>query len=201
VLLQYILYVKFHNSISSRILANWNDYLKPIYLAMKNLINLICILCLFACAKTNPENRNIIVEEFPKIKNLTSQSLSIPPILLRPVKTFIVDSFLIVAQSRPDSIYSIFQLPDCKYLMSFGVKGKGPNEFLNSSPGFTLEPVYSNQGSFAVDNMRNNIQYYRINDILQNNITPYKTEELPSGMDGCQSIGYFYDTIIIATPW
>jgi hypothetical protein len=168
---------------------------------MRYLILLICILCLFACARTIPDNRNIIIEQLPNIKNLTSERLTIPPILLRPVKTCIVDSFLIVAQSRPDSIYSIFQLPDCKYLMSFGIKGRGPNEFLNSSHGFTLAPVYSDQGSFAVDNMRNNIQYYRINDIMQNYMTPYKIEELPSTMDGFQTIGYFYDTIIIAAPW
>ena len=168
---------------------------------MRHLILLICILCLFACENTKTDNRDIIVEQLPSVKNLTSQSLTIPPILLRPVKTCIVDSILIVAQSRPDSIYSIFQLPDCKYLMSFGIKGRGPNEFYNSNPGFTLAAVYSDQASFAVNNMRNNIQYYRINDIMQNILTPYKIEEFPSEMDGFQTIGYFNDTIIIVAPW
>jgi hypothetical protein len=168
---------------------------------MRNVILLICLFCVLACAKTNPYGRDIIIDKFPDVKNIVSQILTVPPILLRPVKSCIVDSFLIVAQSRPDSIFSVFKLPDCEYLMSFGIRGRGPNEFLNSSPGFTLAPVYSDQGSFAVDNMRNNIQYYRINDILQKNFTPYKIEEFPSKIDGFQTIGYFGDTTIIGAPF
>jgi hypothetical protein len=162
---------------------------------------LLIFSLLSACTKTKPDNATIIVGQLPNISNLKSQILIAPPILLRPVKSCVVDSFLIVAQSRKDSIFSIFKLPDCKYQMSFGIRGRGPNEFMNSSPGFTLAPVFSDHGSFAVDNYRNNIQYYRIKDIMQYNLAPYKTEELPSDIEGFQTIGYFNDTLIVGAPF
>lgn len=167
---------------------------------MRNILYLFCIFCLLSSTKTASVNKDIVIDKLPAAKKIESQILKVPPILLRPDGSCIVESFLIIAQRRPDSIFSIFKLPDCKYLLSFGNQGRGPNEFFNSPLGWTLKPVYSNQESFAVQNQLYNIQYYRINDIIKKNITPYKIEKIPTKLGGFRTIGYFSDTIIIGAP-
>ena len=47
----------------------------------------------------------------------------------------------------------------------------------------------------------NDIQYYKVSDILSNNTTPYKTEKLPPRLNGFQAVGYFNDTTIIGAPY
>lgn len=161
---------------------------------------IFCFYYLLGCKNNDPIGKVILIDKLPYANNIESQKIEIPPILLRTSATCIVDSFLIVAQTRPDSIFSIFELPDCKYLLSFGNRGRGPNEFLNSVPSFTLGPAFNKQGSFAVDNLRNNIQYYNIYDVIDSIFTPYKIESFPSKIDGFRSIGYFSDTMLIGAP-
>lgn len=168
---------------------------------MKKYITLICIILSFACVRSGQDKSILIVENLPGPIEVESQAIKIPPILLKPVKTCVVDSFLIIAQSRPDSIFSVFKLPDCKYLLSFGARGRGPGEFFDHLPSLTLAPVFTRHSSFAVVNNRNNIQYYRLNELIKGNFFPYKTEIPSSDLDGFQTIGYFDDTLLIAAPY
>lgn len=168
---------------------------------MRRLFFLICILCFSACSEKESPDKTIIVDKLPEVKGIVSEVLEVPPILLKPRAVCIVDTFLIIAQGLPDSIFSIFTLPDCKYLMSFGTRGRGPNEFIDYYSSFTLAPVYNNQSTFAVGNKTTNIQYYRISDVLQKSITPYKIEELPREIDGFATVGYFDDSVFICAPF
>src|SRR5512145_1659883 len=102
---------------------------------MRNILYLFCVFCLLSCKKTETVNKTIIIDKLPPAKKIESQIIKVPPILLRPDGSCIVDSFLIIVQRRKDTIFSIFKLPECKYLLSFGNQGKGPNEFFNSPLG------------------------------------------------------------------
>ena len=168
---------------------------------MRNAFYSICILCLFSCTRNSTISSDKVIDKFPLVSTLQETKLKVPPILLSPSNMCIVDSFLVVTQSRKDTIFTIFSLPNCKYLLSFGARGRGPNEFNLSFENVTLGTVPGKSSSFAVGNNMNNIQYYNINDILQSKFTPYKIEKLPNELNGFRAIVYFGDSIIIGAPY
>jgi len=167
---------------------------------MKKVIILL-IIPLLSCNSPLKKGQSII-EDFPKSSQIEGINLSFKPILLKPLSMCIVDSFLIVSQHRMDTIFSIFHLPDCKLLKCFGNEGNGPNEFNLSFQNVTLGSIYGfSNSTFAVGNHMSNIQYYKIKDILENNLVPYLIEKLPPKLDGFQAITYLSDTMIIGAPY
>lgn len=168
---------------------------------MRNAFYSICILCLFSCTRNSTIISDKVIDKFPLVSTLQETTLKVPPILLSPSNMCIVDSFLVVTQRRKDTIFTIFSLPNCEYLLSFGTRGRGPNEFNLSFENVTLGTVPGKSSSFAVGNNMNNIQYYKINDILQNNFTPYKIEELPNELNGFRAIIYLADSVIYGAPY
>lgn len=76
---------------------------------------------LFFVGYTNRINENeVLIDKFPSEETLRSSKIKIPSILLSPSNMCIVDSFMIISQDRNDSIFSIFSLPHCEYLLSIG---------------------------------------------------------------------------------
>ena len=67
---------------------------------------------------------------FPLENDLVSKSFQTPPIIysMRP-GLVITGNYLAMIEGRAENIFSIFELPDCKYIGGFGKKGRGPNEF------------------------------------------------------------------------
>ncbi len=57
-------------------------------------------------------------------------SMSIKPILLKPMKMVSLDSLIIILDNSSDTLFRIFNYKDLKYLGWFGKKGRGPREFL-----------------------------------------------------------------------
>jgi hypothetical protein len=166
----------------------------------KYLLFFIAFLINYSCKHPMMEGE-IEIGEINKVVYLKASEIYIPPVLLRPSSLCLIDSFMIVSQSRQDTLFSIFGLPECKLLKCFGIKGRGPNEFDLSFQNVTLGSVHSMVSTFAVGNHMNDIQYYKIDDILNNNFIPYKIEKLPPKLNGFQSIGYINDTIIIGAPY
>jgi hypothetical protein len=167
---------------------------------MKNLICTLALIGLLGC-KHDAQSNLILISNIPATKTIEGTDLKIPPILLKPVSFEVVDSFLIVAQNRSDSIFSIFRLPECEYMLSFGMRGRGPDEFMTSFPNTSLSSINAGDGRFAVDNMMNNVQYYSIKDLIKKNYTPYKIEKLPTDLNGFQGIKYLVDTTMIIAPY
>jgi hypothetical protein len=143
----------------------------------------------------------ILINKFPKEELLQATELEIPPIVLKPSNMCIVDSFLIISQSRGDSIFSIFSLPNCHFLTSFGNEGRGPNEFNMAFENVTLGAVNNDSSSFAVGNMMTNIQYYHIEDIFHKKFRPYRIEKLPQTLNGFRAIVYIGDSLIFGAPY
>jgi hypothetical protein len=51
--------------------------------------------------------------------------MDVPPVILAPKNMCISDDKLIIFYDKKDTVLDIFQLPECKYLFSAGIKGRG----------------------------------------------------------------------------
>jgi len=168
---------------------------------MKIIFSSICFLCLSSCFTNSTKNYDKLIDKFPLVETLGAEEIKIPPILLKPSNMCVVDSFLLVSQSRNDSLFSLFKLPNCDYLLSFGIRGRGPNEFMTSMENVTLGQVSGENSQFAVGNKLTNIQYYRINDIINRDINPFKIAYLPSELSRFRAITYLSDSVIFCAPY
>lgn len=169
---------------------------------MKKSYLLVLIIFVICCSRETGKNKSeITINDFPKETVLKGTELEVPAILLHPSKMIISDSIMVISQDRKDSIFSLFKLPDCKYITSFGSLGNGPNEFNLSFANVTMGALNSRNGSFAVGNLMNKIQYYNFNDVINKKYEPYKIESLPVEFNGFRAIGYFSDSIIIGAPY
>ncbi|MFO8066048.1 MAG: BF3164 family lipoprotein [Bacteroidales bacterium] len=165
-------------------------------------IPIVLSIIIIACSTNNTdESIEISKEDFPPIEQLEFEEVVIPPVLLDVSNLCIVDSFLVIAQKRKDTIFYIFNLPDCRLLKSFGRVGKGPNEFGLHFTNSTLNPVFDQTPHFGTGNRMNNIQYYDIYKILNNSIEPDTIVKLPPEFNGFQTIIYIKDSVIIGAPY
>lgn len=68
---------------------------------------------------------------FPECRSLYADSIETPPVLLSVTSLFTLgDDTLGVYQSKDDTLFSFWKLPECTFLFRAGVKGQGPNDFL-----------------------------------------------------------------------
>lgn len=67
----------------------------------------------------------------PECRSLYADSIETPPVLLSVTSLFTLgDDTLGVYQSKDDTLFSFWKLPECTFLFRAGVKGQGPNDFL-----------------------------------------------------------------------
>ncbi len=168
---------------------------------MKNLWVSILILSILGCNTQHTEKENILIDAFPKsieLKNHTD--LIVPNILLNPVRMCIVDSFLLILQQRDNSMLNIFLLPDCRHICDFGNKGNGPNEFVLSF-NTSFNPVHGKNSGFTLGNKMVDIRYYKIKDIIHNNVAPYKEVSLPVKLSRFRALINIADSVIYGQPY
>ena len=69
---------------------------------------------------------------YPELVSLEADSINTPPVLLSVTSLFTLgDDTLGVYQSKDDTLFSFWKLPECKFLFKAGVKGQGPDDFLD----------------------------------------------------------------------
>jgi hypothetical protein len=108
----------------------------------KILVGLLLLLC--ACNTKDVRKEMVVVTDFPKKAELSVSVIKTEPIILYPEQMFITGNQLFVFQSKKDTLFDVFRLPDCMYMYSVGTKGQGPNEFLRPNSG-TIQPVNDNE--------------------------------------------------------
>ena len=115
---------------------------------------IVLLLFLISCSGNKEDYVHYIdINDFPKKISPKYEEYEVPPVLLKPSRLIIIDTLLLVYQGRPDTIFSLFKLPECSFITSFGIKGRGPDEFSLVFPN-SLGPVYGNQSiNFAVGNI------------------------------------------------
>lgn len=90
---------------------------------------IISIFLLFTILGTGCEKK---ISIYPELEQLYADSIETPPILLSVSSLFMVgDDTLGVYQSKDDTLFSFWKLPECKFLFKAGVKGQGPDDFLD----------------------------------------------------------------------
>ncbi|HPR31897.1 MAG TPA: BF3164 family lipoprotein [Prolixibacteraceae bacterium] len=110
----------------------------------------------------------------------------------------VVDSFLIIKQSQGVSLFSIFSLPDCKHICDFGKKGHGPGEFIYS---FDFCPLYCEKSGFVVSNKLISLNYYQIEDLINEKFMPYKVIYLPPKLNRFREITAIGDSLIFGASY
>jgi hypothetical protein len=162
----------------------------------------VVFIMLFSTSCCQHDTRTTLpFEGFNSCLLLTAEKIEIPPVLWSPNKMIITDSYLIVAQNKVDTLFSIFSLPDLKLMKSFGLKGIGPNELLIYSLTGSFKPVHSNSATFAIYNRMKQVIYYNVDDVIQDQELSPIIKEIPSELRYLKSIAYFSDTSIIAMPY
>ena len=97
------------------------------------ILTLFCIMIcqsLFSSSQVSGQTTTIKNILFPINKNLVSKSFQIPPVVysMRP-GLVITGKYIVMIEPTADNIFTIFELPNCKYIGGFGKLGRGPNEF------------------------------------------------------------------------
>jgi hypothetical protein len=81
--------------------------------------------------------KKVIVKDitFPIEKKLVSDSFIVPPVIYASHPGLVITGEnLVIIETEAERIFSIFNLPDCKYIGGFGVLGRGPEEFNEINP-------------------------------------------------------------------
>ncbi len=67
---------------------------------------------------------------------LTADSITVPPVLMGVANMFVTNDILVAYEPQKDTLFSFWQLPQFEYLFCAGIKGGGPNDFIQ--PDFTF---------------------------------------------------------------
>jgi hypothetical protein len=68
--------------------------------------------------------------KFPIEKSLISKTINTPPVIYSMSPGLVITgNYLVLIESQAEKIFSVFELPDCKYIGGFGKTGRGPKEF------------------------------------------------------------------------
>lgn len=102
---------------------------------MPNIINraifIILVLCMINCSSPI---KNINHVSLSYKQNFSIDSVETKPILLNPINMTANDSLLIVYNFKTDTLFRVFDInKNFKYKGWFGLRGKGPKEFLSVS--------------------------------------------------------------------
>lgn len=99
---------------------------------MRKIFHLFIIAIFsFGCSNGVHSPQLKVISTFPIVKELEATVIETASVILSPERLFIFDGQLWLLQNRPDTMFSVFSLPQCQYLYGLGNRGRGPNEFLS----------------------------------------------------------------------
>lgn len=157
------------------------------------LFNII-LLVFYSCQSGRSNNSVITINNFPVNSNLKAQIIDIPPVAISPFNLFITKDKLIMFNMKKDTIFDIFNLPECEYLFAAGNKGEGPNDFFDidrrlfipTNNGFKV--FFQNQKALKeAEIQRNSIK------IAQENILKFNIDQYPiNGFTPINDTTYLY---------
>ncbi len=104
-------------------------------LKSKSILLGAALLTLCGCAGNNTDGVNHY-DSFDKVITVQTGAVEVPPVLLYPRGLYLLKDQLVAINSKMDTIFYAFSLPDLKFQKAFGVKGQGPNDFnmINARP-------------------------------------------------------------------
>lgn len=133
------------------------------------LIYLLPILLFIGCQPHSKKS--------PEVIKLTSEVLlKEPEVLMKyPYKIKVQDSLVFLWDLHgTNKFFHIYSYPDLKYIISFGTKGKGCNEFVNTG-GFAIDKGKM----FVFDSFKADLYIYSIDSLLHGLTTPSQVIAYP----------------------
>lgn len=160
---------------------------------------ILLIMILSAC--TDTEN-NIKYAGKITETNLSGHNIDLNGIF-EPHRMTIIDTFLFISCLNGDYFFHILNLKTLKPIQNFGLKGRGPNEFL-SPRLFNGQRIINDNGANKVliyDEGKNIISKIDIQKILTKDKNAITSEVVPTNMDFVSDIIFTNDSIAIYLPW
>lgn len=94
-------------------------------MALLNFCTIFSLLLFGLNTKLNSQKIN-----FPIERSITPNIVEVPPVIYAQTPGVVLSgNYLVVMRSFSNPLYSVFEVPDCKYLGDFGNLGRGPKEF------------------------------------------------------------------------
>lgn len=109
--------------------------------------------------------------------------------LFFPTQLTVIDSYLVLADSKAEKLIKIIDLNSNELLISFGGRGQGPDQFMGVSQ---IIPDPNAKGYFWIfDISTTKLKYFKIANILNHNFYPEKTINISANS------GYLNQLIIL----
>ena len=166
---------------------------------MKRLVFYSFILYIIICLIfQNCRESSISKLDFPIEVDLKSTSISIPVKVYGKLSSVIIyNDLLLCIEPFSDSIYSVFKLPSCSFIGSFGTNGRGPNEF--NQPAASNTSLYEN-GIVSYD-LSDRFFKIDLSEYITNKTVKVSNIKLPGEISMLNNGFMLNDSIIIGKPY
>ncbi|GHV69480.1 hypothetical protein FACS1894199_18280 [Bacteroidia bacterium] len=167
---------------------------------MKNLIYLLVFLSFVGCKQTVQKGVAVTtVEAFPATIELKAGILNVPPVILAPANMFIYDNQLVIMYNKKPTVFDFFQLPECQYLYSSGMRGGGPSDL---PVHFDSKFTRATSNGFSVFSPSGLIREYRVDRVNGGKLINCKDQKINLQHLGDLINGFnmLSDSVFIAWP-
>lgn len=94
----------------------------------RSLLFFSLLLYLASCSSSEQLPVELTVNSFPSTETIVPQEITITSELMNPFNMFVSGNHLVVYQVQVDTVFTVFELPSCKFLFKDGVIGEGPDD-------------------------------------------------------------------------
>lgn len=102
---------------------------------------IFCFISIIFSSCSNHKMHETIIESFPIEGNLNAQIIKIKPVAMNPSYILNTGNYLILYNPQKDTLFDVFKLPSLTWIYNKGIKGQGPNDFLElEKRSFTSTP-------------------------------------------------------------
>lgn len=162
------------------------------------MLKLVLFLVLFVIPSVLYPQGKVQKIVFPISKSVSHKTISIPPKIYASLSTILIyENYLVSIEPDSDTIFSIFQLPGCKYIGSFGKIGRGPGEFFT----FDARNAFVTQDGIKFKDTRNQFVEVNLRSYLKTGKPSLTIIKLPGEMDTMSDGFQLNDSIYCGRPY
>jgi hypothetical protein len=136
--------------------------------------------------------------DFPKQIKLINQAISIPPKIYAQLSSIIIyNNLLISIEPNNDTIFSVFKLPSCKFISSFGINGRGPNEFARPD----ARNAVATKLGLNLKDLSDRFINIDLSDFIKTNVFNISFTKLPGELEALNNGFQLNDSVICGMPY
>lgn len=165
---------------------------------MKRFLLGILIFCVIISSFQSCRKSRFSKLDFPIYVNLKCKPIDIPIKIYGKLSSVVIFNDLLVSiEPYGDSIFSVFKLPSCSYIGSFGMNGRGPNEF--NQPAGSNTSLYENGIVFY--DLSDRFFKIDLTEYITNRTFKISTIKLPGEISTLNNGFMLNDSIICGKPY